>query len=134
MYSQYEASHYIKDLDSCICYIKANYKAISTHKLHQCPISWYFCNMFAMKRELFFEYCEWLFDVLFNAEICYKDYDIYQARVFGFLSERLFNCWLWHKQSTNPHLKIKTLPAVFFYFEPKNKWLSLCYKALKKIL
>lgn len=37
-----------------------------------------------------------MFDVLFKLEqqIDISDYDAYQSRVFGFISERLFNVWL----------------------------------------
>lgn len=54
------------------------------------------CNMFITKKEIFDEYCAWLFDILFEVErrTDLTDYGEYQRRVFGFLSERLFNVWL----------------------------------------
>ncbi len=53
-------------------------------------------NMFIAKKEIIDKYCEWLFDILFELErkICIKEYDKYNQRVFGFMSERLFNVWL----------------------------------------
>lgn len=65
--------------------------------------------MFVMKKELFDEYCAWLFDILFELEkrIDISRYDAYQARVFGFLGERLFNVWLEKKK-----LKIKEIEVV----------------------
>lgn len=137
MYSQYEMCHHIKDLDACVAYIKATnpkMHEVALKSLHKCPASWHTCNMFVMKDWLFFEYCEWLFDVLFNANICYKSYDSYQQRVFGFLAERLFNVWLDYKKHLNPHIKIKELPSVFLRFEPQNRLVRCCYKALKKVL
>lgn len=143
MYSQYANCHHSKDLDACISYIKLCYPQMShcISILYKCPASWHTCNMFVMKRELFFEYCEWLFSVLFGADICYKDYDSYQRRVFGFLSERLFNIWLCYKQNANPSLKVKTLPVIFLRFEPKNPLLRFfrrifvrIFTKLKKIL
>ena len=53
-------------------------------------------NMFVSKKTLIDEYSNWLFDILFEAErrIDISDRDDYQKRIFGFLSERLFNVWL----------------------------------------
>lgn len=67
-------------------------------------------NMFVMPKKLADEYCEWLFDILFKAErkIDFSDYSDYQKRVFGFLSERLFNVWVHHK-----NLKVKYLDIPF---------------------
>jgi hypothetical protein len=53
-------------------------------------------NMFIAKREIIEEYCDWLFKILFaiKDKIPYESYDAYQRRVFGFMSERLFNVWI----------------------------------------
>ena len=53
-------------------------------------------NMFIMKKKFFFEYSEWLFNILFILEknIQYKTYGSYQSRIFGFLAERLLNVWV----------------------------------------
>lgn len=57
-------------------------------------------NMMFCRRELLDEYCSWLFPVLekIEARLDISQYDDYQKRVFGFLSERLFNVWLKKKQ------------------------------------
>ena len=56
----------------------------------------YLFNMFICKKKLMDAYAEWLFDILFDLEkqINIDDYDAYNRRVFGFLSERLFNVWI----------------------------------------
>lgn len=66
-------------------------------------------NMMYTRRALFNAYCEWLFNVLFEAErdIDISNYDSYQQRVFGFLSERLMDVWLRHN-----HLRVKELRVV----------------------
>ncbi len=53
-------------------------------------------NMFVMKREQLDRYCAWIFDILFELErrIDISDYDPYNRRVFGFISERLLDVWL----------------------------------------
>lgn len=109
--SQYEHAHNKRDLDEIEKIIKMQYpsyieafeKVMNSRKLH-------IYNMFVMNKALFDEYCTWLFDILFTLEkrIDITNYDKYNARVFGFLSERLFNIWLEKKQ-----LKIKTVNVVF---------------------
>ncbi len=95
--SQYEHAHNKRDLDEVEKIVQELYpeyseaftKVMNRTKLH-------ILNMFVMKKDKFDEYCKWLFDILFELEnrINFDKYDVYQARVFGFLSERLFNVWL----------------------------------------
>ena len=108
--SQYEHAHNKRDLDEVERiiserhpeYLDAFFLVMNRRKLH-------ILNMFVMKKELFDEYCAWLFDILFELEkrIDISRYDAYQARVFGFLGERLFNVWLEKKK-----LKIKEIEVV----------------------
>lgn len=58
----------------------------------------YFFNMMICRREVFNQYHEWLFDILFKLEklVDTSDYDDYQKRIYGFLSERLLNVWVLH--------------------------------------
>lgn len=53
-------------------------------------------NMFVMRRDLFEAYMAWLFDILFELEkrIDMTGWDMYQQRIFGFVSEILFDVWL----------------------------------------
>lgn len=53
-------------------------------------------NMFALSKNLFNSYCEWLFTILFYVEkkINLKGRTDYQKRVYGFLSERLMEVWI----------------------------------------
>lgn len=55
-----------------------------------------FMNMMICRRNLFREYCAWLFPILFEME---KRTDLsgrsdYQRRLYGFLGERLLNVWV----------------------------------------
>ena len=71
--------------------------------------SFYACNMFITSKKIFNEYYKWCFDILFELEkrTDISDYDNYNKRIYGFMSERLFNVWLnYHKE-----LKKKEMPV-----------------------
>lgn len=67
------------------------------------------CNMFAARKEIFDEYCEWLFSFIVDAakRIDVSNYDDYSKRVIGFFAERMLTVWLMAH-----NYKIKTLPMV----------------------
>lgn len=60
-------------------------------------------NMFVMRRKRLDEYCAWLFGILFELEkrIDVSGYSSYDARVFGFVSERLLDVWVDHEIRTS---------------------------------
>lgn len=108
--SQYEHAHSKRDLDEAEKivaelypeYSEAFRKVMGRTKL-------YILNMFVMKKILFDKYCSWLFSILFELEkrIDITNYSQYEARLFGFIAERLFNVWLEKQQ-----LKVKEVPVV----------------------
>lgn len=61
-------------------------------------------NMFICKKRLANQYFEWLFDVLnrINYEVDLSKYDSRDSRIFGFIAERLFTCYI-----LKNHLKYK---------------------------
>ena len=109
--SQYEHAHFKKDLDEVEKIIAEKYPGYSeafTRVMNRRKL--YILNMFVMKKSLFDEYCTWLFDILFELEkrTDMTGYDTYEARLFGFMSERLFNVWL-----ERQNLKKCEVPVVF---------------------
>lgn len=77
----------------------------------------YIFNMFIMNRELINEYCEWLFDILFELEkrIDTSNMTAFEKRYIGRVSERLFNVWLNHKLENRELNKkdIKEIPYLY---------------------
>lgn len=69
--------------------------------------SGYMFNMFVMKKEYLDEYCSWLFTILFELqkEIDVSTLNSFEARLFGRVSELLFNVWLEEKK-----YKVKEIP------------------------
>ncbi len=57
-------------------------------------------NMFYCSKKTIDKYCAWLFDILFDFEkiVNLDSLDSYNKRLFGFLSERLFNIWVIHEK------------------------------------
>lgn len=111
VYEQYKQEHIVADLDLTRVIIEQLYPEylLSFDKVMQSS-SISLRNMFYTKKEIMDDYCKWLFDILFLLEqkIDISNYDNYQNRIFGFLSERLFNVYVLHNK-----LKVKYLPICF---------------------
>ncbi|MDY5589235.1 MAG: DUF4422 domain-containing protein [Arcanobacterium sp.] len=75
-----------------------------------------FCNMFIMRKEIFHEYCAWLFPLLdeYMGQTNMEHYSVEARRTPGHLSERLLNVFLIHAQRMRPTLKVKQLQCVHF--------------------
>lgn len=70
-----------------------------------------FCNMMICKKDLFDQYCEFLFSILFDAEKRWKEMGIGVApREMGYISEYILNCWVRHQKQ----LKICYKPIMLF--------------------
>lgn len=68
----------------------------------------YFGNICVMKKSLFDKYCEWLFDIFFEAEkhLELSSYDRYQMRFFGFVSEFLLYVFIKARNLTTYECKV----------------------------
>ena len=70
----------------------------------------YLGNMFLMRRDLFQDYCAWLFDILERVETADRNRDLYsvdQWRYLGFLSERLMTVFINKLRADRPDLDIR---------------------------
>lgn len=126
-YSQYAHAHHAIDLDKTRDILSEKYpdyvetfdRVMKSTKGHR-------FNMFIMIREKADAYCAWLFDVLFELErrLDISQYSFNDARVFGFVSERLLDVWL----ETN---KITYLEIPYIFMENEN-WLRKGTAFLKR--
>lgn len=101
--------------------------------VRNCSLSPY--NMFMMRWEDFDSYCSWLFPLLETIENAteIEYYNSMQHRIYGFMSERLLNVWLYANKKTligKPILKIEDNPAPDHEWKPLRFWLSKCYRIL----
>lgn len=107
--------HHIRDLNYCLDVIKEDYPEIYTYaKKYMRSGFAYFCNMFIMKKEIFNDYCSWLFDILKKHESAYpcKNYNVREYRVSGFLAERLCGIYITYLLKTRKDLKVKKVQRV----------------------
>lgn len=85
-----------------------------------------FCNMYILKKEIFFDYCQWMFDVLgeFCKRVDMSNYSTEALRTPGHLSERLFGIYYLHLMEKKPELRTKELQCVFFEHTEKQSVLA----------
>jgi len=96
-YSQYAHAHHAVDLDATReVLLERDPDSLAAFDAVMQSTAGHRFNMFVMKRPFFDAYCAWLFDVLFELErrLDISSYSQYDARVFGFVAERLLDVWL----------------------------------------
>ncbi len=72
-------------------------------------------NMFIMKKEIFFDYCEWLFTILKNVEenIDFTYFTEQEMRTIKSISECLLGIYMIRLMEDKPDLKVKHLKLTF---------------------
>lgn len=110
MSTQYAVYHIVDDwniLKEVIRELSPDYLSAFEKTMERCNYSSNY-NMFITRREYFEEYSEWLFKILFAVERRCKisDYPV-QARIFGYMSERLINVYAAYK-----NLRVKHVPIL----------------------
>ena len=127
VYSQYAHAHNKQDLDITREIISKYYKEyIDAFDRQMNRRSLHICNMFIMPKEIFDNYCIWLFDILFKLEesVDVSNYSSYNKRVVGFVAERLLDVYI---EANN--LKYKEIPYVFM---EKQNWFDKILKFINR--
>lgn len=93
----------------------------------------YLCNMFVMRRDLFEDYCNFLFSTLkeIDNRIDSTNFSSAKSRFLGFLGEFVLSIYIF-KLRKNPNIKIKEMNASLIMM-PKPKDIKKCrkYKILR---
>ena len=134
-YDHYKSSDsklHIEDYDKALNFLKEKYpqytEDIETYNNSEYG---YYTNIFVMKKEIFNDYCSWLFDILFEVEkqTDISNYDFQEARIYGYISEWLFGIYITHlKRTTN--LKIQELQRTVVYdcdVVQNNDNINICF-------
>lgn len=122
LYSHYAHSHYAVHLDVTREIIKERHpEYLAAFDAVMKQRSGYMFNMYIMRKELSDQYCEWLFDILFELEkrMDGSELSAFQGRFYGRVSEIIFNVWLKY-QIENNNYPVKEIGCV--HMEPINWW------------
>lgn len=126
-YAQYVHAHHAEDLDTTREILQERYPDyLPIYDDYMKRTIGHRFNMFIMKKEIFDAYCSWLFEILFELEkrLDISDYSKNDARVFGFVSERLIDVWI-----ENNKLSYLEMPVEFM---EKENWLKKGSAFLKR--
>lgn len=116
VYRQYEQYHSVGDLDMILEILTQKYPEYkNASKQYMASKEIYYMNMFVMRKELFYEYMSWLFDILSEFENRKKgsDQQTMQTRLIGFLAERLFGVFYIYQREKG--IACAELPYLKFY-------------------
>ena len=115
LYSHYKHTMYVEPLDETRKIIAEKYPKylVEFDKLHKRSSAHMF-NMFIMKKEVLNDYCEWLFDILFELEkrTDFSQYDSFHSRFLGRISELLLDVWINTNELTYEEVRVIDLQRV----------------------
>lgn len=125
-YKNFSHDHRIEDYELAVKIINRDYPELKDAVTEYSNSSWaYFCNMYIIKRNLFNQYNQWLFEVLrkHGEERSYDDYSYEENRISAFLAERLWGIYYTYLKK-NPAIKTVELQRTLFADTEVNHTLS----------
>ena len=128
LYSHYVHTHYASQLDETRNIIEGHFSDYVESFDKAVKRRWgYMFNMMIMEKTLFYEYCNWLFKILFIlkdriGKESLEKLDRFQGRFYGRISEILFNVWIEEqlKRGKLNKSEIKEIPVL--HMEKINWW------------
>ncbi len=129
LYDHYKHTHYIEQLDETRDIISKLYPDYigSFDKVVKRTYGYMF-NMMIMQKDLLDEYCQWLFNILFELKDRMEgnekmqNLSVFQSRFYGRISEIIFNVWLERQLETGLLKKdeVKEIPVI--HMDDINWW------------
>lgn len=114
VYRQYAQYHDPETLNQTVKILKERYPEFAgAADVYLASRDIYYMNMFIMKKELFMQYCSWLFDILGTYEEQSGDEPETEARLMGYLAERLFGIFYTYQKERGA--KCAEVPYIRFY-------------------
>ena len=135
-YEHYKRNHQIEYYDNALQLLEEKYPEYKEDIQNYNSSKYgYYTNVFIMKKEIFFNYSKWLFDIILQLQeryISYKNYK--EARALAIASEWLFGIYLFNLRRTSNY-KIAQLQRTFVHnldiaidFYPKfENGVSICF-------
>lgn len=134
LYSHYEHTHYAIQLDETRKIIMERHpEYLNSYDKVLKRTYGYMFNMMIMEKSFLDNYCEWLFDILFELRkrIDMPELSPFQGRYYGRISEIIFNVWLDKMLTTGQIAKeeIKEIPYIHMEKINWNKKISAFLEA-----
>lgn len=94
----------------------------------------YLCNIFVMRKDLFMQYCKFIFPLLekIDSQVDSRDFPPAKKRFLGYLGEYLTTLFIFRLKK-NPQINIKELKASFIMEKNKKEYIKLYRYALMGI-
>ena len=129
LYDHYKHTHYIEQLDETRAIIAKLYPEYTDcfDKVVKRTYGYMF-NMMILQKDLLDQYCQWLFDILFELQDRMKNNEkmqnlsVFQSRFYGRISEIIFNVWLERQLESGTIRKeeVKEIPVI--HMDDINWW------------
>ena len=121
IYDQYKHAHGSIGLDTVREIISKDHNEyLSSFDEHMKKTAEHNCNMFIMRYDIFIQYCDFLFDILFKAEERLGNTD----RLYGYISERLLDVFI--KKNRYEYIEARAIETEYI------NWPKKIYEFLKR--
>ena len=121
IYDQFKHAHGSSGLDTAREIIEKDHNEyLEQFDKHMQETSEHNCNMFIMRYDIFIDYCDFLFDILFKTEEKLGEVD----RLYGYISERLLDVYI--EKNKHEYKEVRVIET------ERINWPKKIYEFLKR--